>query len=202
MLEEQPRFSPPPRLYRYSSYRITFIVKNLDDTGCLIERIDTGFIMAGNNVTYWIREGTWPDETHSWLLVVLYIEKKKKKSYNYNIYIFFYYKNNRWKYVEKETTFTFFFFFFTVFQDTLPIHLPFTIVKKEFRSFKGRKRYRDLTNKVSPLPPLVQNKKSRVLSATRLDGPRREAERSRSKRSWRENDRESRSLDLYQTSRT
>lgn len=43
-----------------------------------------GIYMADNNVTYWIRESTWPDETHSWLGGFIHIEKKK--SYNYNIY--------------------------------------------------------------------------------------------------------------------
>lgn len=45
-----------------------------------------GIYMADNNVTYWIRESTWPDETHSWLGGFIHIEKKK--SYNYNIYIY------------------------------------------------------------------------------------------------------------------
>lgn len=160
-----------------------------------------GIYMADNNVTYWIRESTWPDETHSWLGGFIHIEKKK--SYNYNIYI---YSSTTVENVENMLKRKRPLLFFQCIHTRHPSN-SLTVHDRWKKNFDRSKEERDIgiwPTKCPP-PPLVQNKKRftcRVLSATRLDGPRREAERSRSKRSWRENDRESRSLDLYQTSRT
>lgn len=126
-------------------------------------------------------------DSREYVDLVVYTLKKKNPiitSCNIRTYIFFYHRDieNVENIKINDFYFIYFFFFSVSFQDSFPINLPYDH-KKEFRSFKGRNGQSDLTNTKCPHWFEIKSSKCQVLSATRLDGPRREAERSRSKRS-------------------